>query len=253
MPKIDRTGEINYNKYGSKMIIIKYRNANDIDVLFEEYGYIVEHTIFHNFKIGNIRCPYELSVYGVGYLGEGNYKTSENKKHTRSYNVWIDMIRRCYNPKCYEKYPTYKECFVCDEWHNYQNFAKWYEENYYEINNQRMHLDKDILHKGNKLYSKENCIFVPENINNLFVKCNSTRGDLPIGVTYDKRNEKYSARYDVNGKKIYLGLYNTPQEAFQAYKKFKENYIKQVADEYKEYIPQKLYEAMYNYEVEIGD
>ena len=48
-------------------------------------------------------------------------------------------------------------------------------------------------------------------------------------------------------------MFNTPQEAFQAYKKFKENYIKQVADEYKEYIPQKLYEAMYNYEVEIGD
>jgi hypothetical protein len=36
-------------------------------------------------------------------------------------------------------------------------------------------------------------------------------------------------------------------------KNFKENYIKQVADEYKDLIPQKVYEALYRYEVEIND
>ena len=62
--------------------------------------------------------------------------------------------------------------------------------------------------------------------------------------TLDKENNK---------KVIYLGTYNTIEEAFLAYKIFKENYIKQVADEYKDLIPQRLYEAMYKYEVEIND
>ena len=57
----------------------------------------------------------------------------------------------------------------------------------------------------------------------------------------------------MNKKQNFLGHYNTPEEAFQAYKQFKENYIKQVADEYKELIPEKLYNAMYEYEVEIED
>lgn len=34
MRKIDRTGEVSYNKFGSKIIIINYRNSNDIDVYF---------------------------------------------------------------------------------------------------------------------------------------------------------------------------------------------------------------------------
>ena len=40
---------------------------------------------------------------------------------------------------------------------------------------------------------------------------------------------------------------------FSIYKQFKEKYIKQIADEYKELIPQKLYEALYKWEVEIND
>lgn len=54
-------------------------------------------------------------------------------------------------------------------------------------------------------------------------------------------------------KLIYLGCYNTQEKAFEVYKQFKENYIKEVADYYKDQIPQKLYDAMYKYEVDIND
>ena len=37
------------------------------------------------------------------------------------------------------------------------------------------------------------------------------------------------------------------------YSESKENYIKQVADDYKDLIPNKLYEAMYACQVEIND
>lgn len=68
------------------------------------------------------------------------------------------MIKRCYNQKCLLKDNTYRGCSVCDEWLNFQNFGEWYDENYYEVPNEVMDLDKDILHKGNKIYSPDNCV-----------------------------------------------------------------------------------------------
>ena len=122
-----------------------------------------------------------------------------------------------------------------------------------------MHLDKDILIKNNKIYSPDTCIFVPQRINELFIKTNKLRGNLPIGVSYLKNINKFQANCKTFTKRgsasysNYLGCFKTPLEAFNVYKQFKEKYIKQVADEYKNKIPQKLYEAMYRYEVEITD
>ena len=119
-----------------------------------------------------------------------------------------------------------------------------------------MCLDKDILIKSNKIYSPEACCFIPEKINILFTKSNSMRGKYPIGVTYHNRDNVLEAWCcNKECKRQYLGRFplNRPFQAFTTYKNFKENYIKQVADEYKGLIPQKLYEAMYNYEVEIND
>ena len=163
------------------------------------------------------------------------------------------MLRRCYDPKWYEKHSTYEKCEVCEEWLNFQIFAEWYEKNYYEIPGKRMELDKDILIKNNKIYSPKTCIIVPNDINTLFVKCDTNRGDLPIGVFYDKRIKKYGAQCQFNKEHKHLGYYNTSEEAFNAYKTFKEDYIKQVADQYRELIPKKLYNALYEYEVEWED
>ena len=135
----------------------------------------------------------------------------------------------------------------------YTDDSSNYYANYYEIDNKVMNLDKDILIKGNKIYSPKTCIFVPHDINKLFTKSNKTRGEYPIGVSKSKTYGKVRARCSVNGKTKELGEYYSIEEAFQVYKKFKESYIKQIADEYKPYIPKELYEAMYRYEVEITD
>ena len=258
--KRDRTGEESYNKFGSKMTIVEYRTRRDVDVYFPEYDWTAKDSNYDNFKSGKIKCPYEPRIYNIAYIGEGKYKTHDkNGKSTKAYLTWYDMLKRCYDNKFHEKYTTYKYCEICNEWLNFQNFAKWYYDNYYEIKSQKMHLDKDILCKGNKVYSPENCIFVPEKINTLFVKCDKLRGEYHIGVNYHKRDEIFQANCNVydfeenKSKTKYLGSYDTPEEAFQAYKQFKENYIKQVADEYKDSIPEKLYNAMYEYAVEIED
>ena len=256
---IDRTGEENYNNFGSKMIIVGYRGALDIDVYFEEYDWTARSIAYSQFKKGTISCPYERRTYGVGYIGEGKYKVKENGKTTKCYDAWTNMLKRCYSKKFHKKYPTYINCEVADEWLNFQNFAKWYYNNYYEIENEKMCLDKDILVKGNKIYSPETCVFVSEKINSLFTKSNKCRGEYPIGVSYHKQTGKFVAKcrvYDLKERKrkiTHLGYYNTPEEAFNVYKEFKENYIKQVADYYKDKIPSKLYDALYNYEVDIND
>ena len=250
----DKTGEENYNKFGSKMIITRGNKSTDIDIYFPEYNWTFYHNRYRNFKNGNVKCPYEPRFFSKGYLGEGKYKIKENGKFTKCYLKWSSMLKRCYDKKYHIRRPTYKDCTVCDEWLCFQNFAEWFYDNYYECDNEIMCLDKDILVKGNKIYSPNTCIFVPQRINILFVKSDKVRGDYPIGVYYYKPTNKFKSQCN-NGYKnrINLGYYDTPEEAFQIYKVYKENLIKQIADEYKNLIPQKLYQTMINYKVEIND
>ena len=251
---MDRVGEIGYNNFGTKMIIIKYVKSKEIYVEFQDEHKFIKRTSYDNFKIGNVKNPYDKKFFGVGYFGEGKYKSRINKEYTKEYGIWKAMLERCYSKEKRYKNPTYEDCTVCKEWHNFQNFAKWYEENYYEIEGEKMCLDKDILVKGNKIYSPSTCTLVPNRINVLFCKSDRVRGDLPIGVGLSNRIKNPYRAYCHDGEKyIALGNYNTPKEAFQVYKLYKERLIKQVADEYKPYIPRKLYDAMYSYEVEITD
>ena len=134
---------------------------------------------------------------------------------------------------------------------------EWIDKNYYEVSGEQMCLDKDVLCKGNKIYSRKTCIFVPKRINNLFTKKDNDRGDCPIGVT-----PRASGNYQVfcsngYGKLINLGTYTTKEEAFQIYKEYKEKVIKEVIDSYEGRIPEPFYSklktAMYNYKVEIDD
>ena len=177
----DRTGETNYNTFGDKIEIIKYNGALEITVKFDN-GYLLE-TDYNNFKKGMIRSPYSKTIYKKGYLGEGKYKPSINNIPTIQYMYWKSILSRCYNEKSLKKNPTYIDCEVHSEWHNFQNFAKWFDENYYKVNNEVMCLDKDILCKNNKVYSSKNCVFVPNNINIMFTKRQNYRGKYPIGVS----------------------------------------------------------------------
>jgi len=166
------------------------------------------------------------------------------------------MFKRCYSEEYLTRKPAYRGCTVCEEWHNFQNFAKWYDENYYEILNEKMQLDKDILYKGNKIYSPNNCIFTPQRINELFKINKSVRGDTYIGVNKNRNINGYkyiAICNNENGKSTILKYTNDEYDAFLAYKNFKENTIKSIANKYKDKIPNKLYNAMMNYIVEITD
>lgn len=251
----ERLGQKTYNNNGTLMKIIEYNNIMNIIVEFQDKHKTKVVARYEQFLNGKIANPYDKTVHKIGYLGIGKYN---QKDHYEIYKVWNGLIQRCYDPYFLDKHPTYRDCMVCEEWHNFQNFAKWYEENYYKCNNETMELDKDILIKGNKIYSPETCIFVPNRINLLFCKRQNDRGKYPIGVTeyYDKRRNYKKLMVQINTvdkrERKYFSL-DKPFQTFTYYKEYKENYIKQIANEYKNLIPIELYNALYSYKVEIND
>lgn len=245
-----KIGEVSYNFYGSKMTIIEFIDTKNITIEFEN-GYITK-TRYSEFKSGEIKNPYDKRVFNVGYHGIGEYKVSVKQKHTIQYHYWYDMLKRCYDIRYTDKHTTYKEVTVCDEWHNFQTFAKWFDKNYYTVLDQRMELDKDILNPNSKQYNPNNCCFVPKDINTLFVTPNAenkTR-DLPLGV--DKIGKtSYNARVSkrLKGTRETHKGFSNYTDAFKKYKDVKESYIKEIANEYKQYIPKILYDALYRYEI----
>lgn len=185
-------------------------------------------------------CPF---LYNRGFYGDGIYKSKGNT----SYRTWYDMFVRCYDTSFQEKESTYIGCEVCKEWYSYQEFAKWFEENYVE----GYQLDKDILVKGNKVYSPETCCFVPREINLLLINGKKCRGSSPLGMSFS--NGKYVVRLSIYGKLTFKGRFHSKQEAFNMYKLSKESYIRDVANKYKDVISEKVYNALMKYEVEITD
>lgn len=254
---VNRTGETGVNNFGSEMVIVEYRKYSDIDVYFPEYDWVYKSAGYNNFKKGNIKCPYEKRCYDIGYLGEGKYKCKENGKKTRVFSTWYNMLQRCYSEEYHKKKPTYIGCETSKDFYNFQNFGAWDNENYYTIEGEKMCLDKDILVKRNKIYSPETCIFVPNTINVLFTKRDNARGESVIG-THPHRGKYVAECHIINpetgkSKKEYLGIYDTQEKAFKVYKYYKEKNIKMVADYFRTQIPENLYNAMYNYIVEITD
>lgn len=186
-------------------------------------------------------------VYGVGI------NDSTPKSNPTAYYKWRRMLERCYSERYLVKKPTYRGCTVCDEWITFSNFEKWF----CDPNNgyrEGYHLDKDIIVKGNKIYSPQTCCFVPQEINSIFIKDNAKRGELPIGVTRGYQNT-FVAQVDFRGIIQYLGSYKTKELAFNAYKREKEFIIKIIGDEYYKdgLITERVYNALLNYKVEITD
>lgn len=181
-------------------------------------------------------------IQGIGYNSGGDYKVSESGKLTKPYRVWHAMLLRCYSPAQQLKQPTYIGCSVENHWHDFQNFADWYCKHKHA--DKGYHLDKDLLVANNKIYSRQTCVLIPSEINNLLTNSRSSRGKYPQGVHYDERNKKYRALLSVNSKLIHLGLFDSVEGAYNAYKKSKEACVKDKALEWKERITKDAFDAL---------
>jgi len=190
-------------------------------------------------------------VFGVG-VNDWAGSIWVDGKVIREYQLWQNMLQRCFDEKYKQKYPTYDGITCSKEWLSMTTFIE-------DVSQMRGYglsgwaLDKDILQKGNKLYSKDTCCFVPAEVNLLLTKRDNSRGEFPVGVNFHKARGKFVARLNINGKRKHLGLFPTPEEAFQAYKLAKEAHIKVVADKWKHLLDERVFQALLDYEVNIDD
>lgn len=143
------------------------------------------------------------------------------------YSVWTAMLRRSYSAKFQERHPTYKDCTVSEDWLTFSAFKAWMEKQNFE----GLQLDKDLLFIGNKMYSSATCIFVTGVVNKFVTDCRAARGELLIGVSWDKENAKFQARcHNPFTKKLErLGRYTCEQQAHQAWLKRKNKLAQELA------------------------
>lgn len=168
---------------------------------------------------GKLR-PNRKLIYGIG-VNDADYvvvSTINGKSiWCPIYSVWYSMIARCYSKRLQAKLLTYVGCWVCEEWLYFSNFKVWMEAQ----NWQGLQLDKDLVLRGNKLYSPDTCIFVSGVVNS-FISSDTTRNDLPVGVQQNKNTGRFYSDCSMLGKgRKRLGTFATIEEAANAYTEFK--------------------------------
>lgn len=254
-----RLGMIVTNKDDESATVVIYNSYSDVTIEFNDKWRGRVHTTWNHIKEKSFKNPYAVNKHG-GIKGDKYPIQDKNTgKLLKEYRAWINILYRC-NTKDKSKCKTYINAKVCDEWIYYWNFYEWVheQENFKQwLNGDSWAVDKDILVKGNKVYSPQTCCLVPQNINNLLLKSENTRGLYPIGVTLRKSDLMYEAQCmnPIEGRYVTIGIYSSVENAFTAYKKYKESIVKNVAQ--KEYdnnnITKECYDALLKYEVEITD
>lgn len=174
-PVIMQPGEL-YETQNGTVEILEWINSKKVKARFVDTGTIV-FSQAKDYRTGRgVKDMNRRSVYGVGYIGVGQHDTGSgvSGKHDKVYELWRGMIRRCYAPETHseETVAAYKDCYVDERWHSYQNFcddiqelpgyADW-DKNNHKPFKESWCLDKDILGRPmkKKCYSKETCLFIP--------------------------------------------------------------------------------------------
>lgn len=241
-------GEIKSSRNYGDFTIVAFEGARNITIKFCNTGTIC-HVSSQQIREGTVYDPLAKTKCGVGYFGIGKFNSKDNSVE---YKAWNSMMTRAYSDEYKEKFPTYVGVSVCEDWHNFQNFAEWCNSQH-NFGKKGWVLDKDILKRGNKVYSPEYCRFVHHSINALVVKCDANRGSLPIGVSWCNTKNKYAAHVNKDGKTVFCGYHSNPLSAFSSYKTMKEKIIKEVIGRFKDDLDSDIYSALFNYEVLITD
>ncbi len=190
IPKDMGYGFTHKTRFNGDLIILEYINCNNVRAMFSDTGYeVICQT--SNIRAGNVKDKSIPIIHGVGYLGGDYYKCDRKGIDLKCYDTWRNMLSRCYSELALSTHPTYIKSEVCEEWQNYQNFAEWFHENYPK-DDAEYHIDKDIIKKGNKIYSPDYCSFVTanENIMEMNKRLRMRRVNLrsPNGDVFDVLN-----------------------------------------------------------------
>lgn len=162
--------------------------------------------------------------------------------YTISGRKFSSLIDRC-TPGSFEqrKHPAYEGC--TNDFESFNEFSEWHQ---MQVGYGEFQIDKDLLVLGNKSYSVRTCILLPKVINQTLIGKSKDRG-LPTGV-YRYKGSRYIAilRIPSSRKSGHIGMYDTPEEAHEAYKVRKSEVLKALAKEYKDRLDPVAYEALMN-------
>ena len=247
----DCVGKVCKSKSSGDFKILKYNDKKNVEIQFLKTGF--ETTVeLGSIRNGGVKDRYLPSVYGVGVIGD-KYPSKVDGVLTKEYKLWTSMLVRCYSDNSKKRRPTYEGCEVSNNFKSYEYFYEWCNKQV-GFGVEGFELDKDLLIKGNKVYSEDSCVFIPTEINSLLVKRENMRGKYLIGVCWSKTANAFVSRVSRNkGMQEHLGVFNTELEAFRAYKQAKESFVKEQAEKYKSQIDPRAYEALMSYKVEITD
>lgn len=218
-------------------------NSTKVSIVCSTHGDFLQTPSSHLSGQGCPKCKCESRKKVVLGLG---FNDMLNTRGQKFYDTWFQMLKRCYDAKFHTKNPTYVDCVVCDEWLILSNFKKWFDEHYVE----GWALDKDILVKGNKVYSPETCCFVPQEISSAMSYRKKSKKQYPIGV-YREPSGMCVTIIHQYGRNNRIGIFETVEVAAKAYKTAKETWIKELADKYKAQLEPRVYAKLYNWEIEI--
>ena len=244
-------GKVCKSKSSGDFKVLKYSDYGNVEIQFVKTGFETSANLQH-IRDGKVKDPYSPSVFGVGVLGT-KYPPSISGVKPKEYALWKRMLERCYSDNFKKRRPTYEGCEVSDSFKSYEYFYEWCNKQI-GFDNEDWQLDKDLLVKGNKVYSESTCVFLPREINQILVKREASRGEHLIGVYWNKKDKAFIAQVSKSkGKQEHLGSFKTELEAFKAYKTAKESFVKEQADKWKDKIGTRAYEALMSYKVEITD
>lgn len=251
--KYPQPGQIFDMNLNGKLEVVEYISSDKVRVKFLATGFETTAEACQ-LKRGTVKDLLLPRVAGVGFTGVGPH-VGYDEGHSASwaYLKWIGMLKRCYTPDNEVVAGIYGDVTVCSDWHNFQVFAEWAKAQV-GYGNERWAIEKDLLIKGNKVYSPDACCFLPQELNNQLLKATKVRGKYPIGVSLNTPNGRFVAHLSGNdGVSSHLGMFDTAYDAFLCYKEAKEKRLKTLANKWRDQIDPRAYEALMNYTVEITD
>ena len=237
------------NNYGD-VEVTEYIDSHNITVKFLNTG-AIKNTTASALTTGILKDSEVHDTHKYGVMDMPN-ELQKGKPKPREYSIWNGIRQRCYNENNRDNLMSYKGIKMSDNFKLYSYFKEWCHKQI-GFNEDGWHLDKDILVKGNKVYSEDTCCFVPPEINCTITNNKSVRGRFPQGVTYNRTKTRYRAKIRRGAKLESLGTYDTSEEAFYAYKPIKEACIKSLAEKWEDKIDPRVYESLMRWEINITD
>lgn len=202
------------------------------------YVNIVDGCFFWNDNIGSKRAgkPLKTYAYTVSFKGVVyRYRDVEDLLNGKvshiiastsppeGYHIWNAMQKRCKD----NGYPISEVFSKYETWIEWVRRQKGYKE--LDLFNKPFNLDSDMFSTDTKTYSEVTCVFIPEQLNQIYKT--SYKGGEYLGI--DLFEGGYRARLNMFNRQVIVGKFSTKDEAKRAYHNKRSEYLNLLLHIYK--------------------